>query len=415
MSSPPHRAGSQRVTRALWLGALFLGCREPATESPGPAFEQITSPAGPGSAEPNLAVDARGRVYLTWLERQADSTHALRLAILSGDTWSEPRTIIARRDLFVNWADFPSAFVTATGRIVVHWLQRSGTQKYAYDVWFSQSSDTGATWSQPAVLHRDRSAGEHGFVSFFPAAADSVDAVWLDGRNTSGHDHGGAMQLATTTVGADGGLGSEALIDNRICDCCQTSAAITSRGPVVVYRDRSEKEVRDIAILRRVDGRWTEPARVHDDNWEISACPVNGPAVAARGDTVAVAWFTGAQDTARVRVAFSTDAGATFGPPTRVDDGNPAGRVDVELDHAGRAIVTWIERTTGEEAEVRMRGVSPAGVAETPLTLATSSAARPSGFPRVARRDGGLVVAWTQPGDSGRVRVGKVRLSDGTP
>ena len=61
-----------------------------------------------------------------------------------------------------------------------------------------------------------------------------------------------------------------------------------------------------------------------------TACPVNG-AVAAAGERVAVAWFTGADKTPRVKLAFSNDAGETFGQPVAVDDGNPTGRVDVLL------------------------------------------------------------------------------------
>ncbi len=64
---------------------------------------------------------------------------------------------------------------------------------------------------------------------------------------------------------------------------------MTARGPVVAYRDRSVDEVRDIAVVRRVNGTWTTPAVVHDDHWQIAACPVNGPALASRGDTVVIA------------------------------------------------------------------------------------------------------------------------------
>ena len=114
-------------------------------------------------------------------------------------------------------------------------------------------------------------AADSGFVSFFAADNDSVEAVWLDGRATAGgghESHGaprGAMQLGNARIGPDGGVAASTLIDDRICDCCQTSAAMTSRGPVVVYRDRSPDEIRDIGILRRVDGKWTQPAIVHAD------------------------------------------------------------------------------------------------------------------------------------------------------
>lgn len=405
------------------LAALFLrltsgvlvtvGCARAEPAALAGTVQAIASPARANSGEPNLAVDAKGRVHMTWLEKTADKAYALRYARLEGASWTAPATIVERSDFFVNWADFPSVFVTASGRIMVHWLQRSANGTYTYDVRIAQSVDDGTTWSEPVVLNRDGLAAEHGFASLFAAEGDSIEAVWLDGRNTVDTTGPRAMQLANTRIGPDGGFGAEQMLDTRICDCCQTSAALTPAGPVVVYRDRSEDEIRDIGIVRRVNGRWTEPAKVYDDNWQIAACPVNGPSVAARGDTVVVAWFTGAQDTARVRVAFSTDAGASFSPPVRADDGTPAGRVDVELDAAGRAIVTWLERTGGEDAEVRVRAVARTGAMSPAMTVASSSSKRASGFARIVRRGEDLVVAWTQPGDSARVQVAVGRLAHG--
>ena len=138
---------------------------------------------------------------------------------------------------------------------------------------------------------------------------------------------------------------------------------------------------------------------------------MNGPSVVANGDEVAVAWFTGARDTAKVNVAFSHDAGATFGPPVRVDEGNPVGRVDVEFDGAGRALVTWLERVGNEGAEVRVRPVSPDGVSSPFAVVASSSAARTSGFPRMVRSGDEVLFAWTQPGDTARVRLAVARLN----
>ena len=379
------------------------------------AITAIDAPAGPNSGEPNLAVDGAGRVHLSWLERNADSSVSLRLAVRDNGQWSTPVTVTTGRDLFVNWADFPSVFVAPSGRIVMHWLQRQPGGKYSYGVRVSQSTDGGASWSDPKQLHDDQGAGEHGFVSFFAADGDSVEAIWLDGRAAGGegHEGHGSMQLGNGRIAADGGITPSVMVDDRICDCCQTSAAVTARGPVVVYRDRSAEEIRDIAIVRRVNGKWTEPTRVHADDWHIEGCPVNGPSVVADGDNVAVAWFTGARDTAKVNITFSKDAGATFSAPVRVDDGQPAGRVDVEFDGDGRAMVTWLERVGQEGAEVRLRAIAPDGMRGDVMVVANSAAARSSGFPRMVRSGDELIFAWTQPGDTARVRMASTRLTTG--
>jgi hypothetical protein len=241
-----------------------------------------------------------------------------------------------------------------------------------------------------------------------------LGAVWLDGRKfgKAGHDASNEMMLISTTIDPGGRLGPEVRLDERTCDCCQNSAAMTADGPIIAYRDRSPDEIRDIFVTRRVSGTWTPGVAVHADNWKINACPVNGPSIAASDRRVAVAWFTAANDSARVKVAFSDDAGATFGAPVRVDGGTPAGRVDVELLPDGAALVTWIERTGGDTAAVRARRVGRDGRVGSAMTVATSSAARASGFPRTVITGSDAVFAWTVPGRPSAVRVARARLAE---
>ena len=350
---------------------------------------------------------------MTWLEPR-DSGFALRFSSFNGDSWTEARTIRSGRDFFVNWADFPSMAVSRDGRLAVHWLQRTGGSTYAYGVRMAHSTDGGATWSDPVRPHRDSSNTEHGFVALWPESNGHVGAAWLDGRKFSkeGHDATNEMTVMAGSLDRGGRAGAEALLDARACDCCQTSAAMTSKGPIVVYRDRSADEIRDIAIVRRVNGKWTAPATVHADNWKIAACPVNGPAVSARGDRVVLAWFTGANDTARVKLAFSANAGARFGAPIRIDEGAPAGRVDAELLSDGGALVTWIERTGGDTAAVRLRRVHADGKTGAPITIGASSAARASGFPRMAVSGEHVLFAWTVPGRPSTIRTARMRIAD---
>lgn len=382
-----------------------------AAASP-PVADSLRSPAGPGSAEPNLAVAPDGRIYLSWLE-PADSGFALRFSSLDGREWSAARTIRSGRDFFVNWADFPSIEALGGGRLAAHWLQRTGRATYAYGVRVALSNDDGRTWSDAIVPHRDTSPQEHGFVSLW-REKDNLGVAWLDGRKYSKEARSplNEMTVITSTIDPEGKTGAEVTLDARVCDCCQTSAAMTVQGPIVAYRDRSPDEIRDIYFVRRVRGKWTTPAAVHNDGWKINACPVNGPAVDAIGNRVVLAWFTAANDEPRVNLAFSSSSGLKFSAPIRVDDGNPAGRVDVAALRDGGALVSWIERIGGDTAAVRLRRVDRKGKSSAAMTLASSSASRASGFPRMVVAGEHVIFTWTAPGRPSAVRVARWPLAD---
>ncbi len=366
----------------------------------------IAAPTGAGAAMPNLFSAADGRVLMSWFEPAGGGVYALRLSVRDSEgAWSTPRDVVRRSDLFVNWADFPSVVALTDGRFLAHWLQRNGSGRYAYEVRVAESKDEGATWSASTTPHRPGVPAEHGFVSILPTADGSARLFFLDGSAGLASYAGpipapeGAipMRLSTNRWGSGMADSTKVVLDQRVCECCQTAAAMTARGPVVVYRDRSDAEIRDISILREIQGEWTAPRRVHADEWKVDFCPVNGPAIVADGESVAVTWFTGARDTARVLVAFSTDAGTTFGPAIRVDEGTPAGRVGVQWI-GNDALVSWLERSTGDTAFVKVRRVRRDGTVGAPTTVSTSSGTRSSGFPRMVRGGAGVILAWTIPG-----------------
>lgn len=372
----------------------------------------LVTAAQPGSGEPNVTVTPDGRFLLSWIEPAGNGQHALRYSMRGqGEPWSEPRTIAEGSDWFVNWADFPSVAVLPDGTFFAHWLAKNGTGGYSYDVRVAISRDGGKSWSPPVVPHRDGTQTEHGFVSMTAWNQDAMGLVWLDGRKTAGTGHEGhakqaEMSLMHTTLSSDGRLGEEAVLDGRVCDCCQTDAVRVGADTLVVYRDRSDREVRDMSVVRFAGGRWSAPVLLARDEWEINGCPVNGPAIAAAGGTVAAAWFTAPQEKARVKVAFSSDSGVTFGAPIVVDDGRPLGRVDVVVV-GERAIVSWLEQVE-RGAALRLRSVTRDGTRGPALTIADSSAARSSGFPRIAVGSGEVVVAWRDSAEPPAVRTAVV-------
>jgi hypothetical protein len=407
---------STSTTQRTLVGAVLVSvvaCTPGAAPQPMARIlvRELESPPGPGSGEPSLTLGPTGGALLTWIEPQGDKRHVLKFASRAqGAAWSPSRVIAAGNDWFVNWADFPAMATLPDGTLFAHWLAKSGAGRYAYDVRVVVSRDGGTSWSAPIVPHRDGTQTEHGFVSMTPWGAEQMGIVWLDGRKTvnaahSDQHHAQAeMSLMHSTVGREGRLGQETVLDGRVCDCCQTDAVQAKDATVVVYRDRTDKEIRDMSVVRFTEGRWSEPRPLAHDGWQINGCPVNGPAIAAAGPLVAAAWFAAPNDKASVKVTFSADSGATFGAPIVVDQGRPLGRVDVVLLDGGVALVSWLEQ--GEKsARLRVRRVHADGTSEEPSTVAESSGARSSGFPRMVRAGGEVVIAWRDAAEPPRVRT----------
>jgi heavy metal translocating P-type ATPase len=396
----PAALGSHvRCFVLMLLVAADMACA-PAGDAPSP--REITSPAPAGSSEGNLF--ARGdQLWMSWLVRR-DDVHTLQFARFERDSWSAPRTIVSGTELFANWADFPSVVQCEDGSLAAHWLRRSGAGKYAYDVMVALSRD-GVAWDPPTTPHRDGTQTEHGFVSLVAASGGRLGAVWLDGRMYAGKEEGdpsAEMQLRWSEIPPNGG--SEIVLDSRVCDCCQTAAVRTKSGILIAYRDRSPGEVRDISLVRRDAGKWSEPYPLAQDGWMIPGCPVNGPALDAIDDDVVAAWYTMHGEQSVVQVAFSSDGGASFGAPQRVDQGKALGRIDVVLLPDHDAVVTWMETTDSGDASILARHVGKSAM-EAPFQIAATSAKRASGFPRAARHGDTLYFAWTDAGDSSRVRL----------
>lgn len=365
----------------------------------------IDSPAQMGTAEPNL-VSHEGGAYLSWLRELPDGGHALEWSRWDGESWSTPGVVHTSTDMFANWADFPSLLALSDGTLVAHWLQKSGDGVYDYDVWTRISQDGGASWSTPARPYRDTSLGEHGFVSLVKLGESRFGVFWLDGRQFGADSDTHEMALMYTEYDGSG-FRPETFLDRRVCDCCQTTAASTSDGLFVAYRDRSEGEVRDISYMRRIGGQWTEPRTLHPDGWEIPACPVNGPSAAVQDRAIGVAWFGLSDEQGHVRVVVSEDGGRSFSKAVRVDGGHPLGRVDIEWISEGVALASWVERIEDGRAEVRVRTVQTDLSMGPEHVVARTSASRSSGFPRMTRAGEAVLLTWTDA-DAKRVRVAKV-------
>ena len=357
-----------------------------------------------GKAHLPRLVTQNGALHMTWVE-QEDSLAVLKYASYKDQNWSTPKEITSGTDWFVNWADFPALAVNGE-TVLTNILQKSADGTYDYDIKLNLIAGNKVVKSN-FLLNTDGIPAEHGFVAMRPYD-DGFYVSWLDGRDTKNKKkEDNQMTLRAAIVTLDGTIKEDTVIDSRVCDCCNTAIGITYNGPIVVYRDRSKgaDEIRDTYIVRWVDGSWTTPKAVYNDQWQLNGCPVNGPAIATQEENLVVSWFTASQDMPRVLVTFSQDNGATFGTPVRVDAGMAIGRVDTAFLKDGSALVSWLE-PLGDQVVLQAVRVYQDGRKEAPITITTTSAARASGFPQIEIMDTTVYVTWADlQGDSSQIEM----------
>jgi len=355
-----------------------------------------------GSMAPNLSKGHDGTILLSWIEPEGDG-HVLKFSRLKNNRWSSATEISRGNNWFVNWADFPSVVAVSESLWAAHWLVSQESGGYAYDVNIALSSDSGDTWTESFLPHSDGTPTEHGFVSLFNDA-DSLGAVWLDGRKTAteydeNDVRASGMTLRAGTFSTGHTEPESVLLDDLICDCCQTDVALTTAGPIAIYRNRTVDEQRDIFISRRVDGVWQQGVPVYDDAWEIAACPVNGPVIQADGQTVAAAWFTGANEEPKVKAAWSTDAGRTFAVPIEIDATRPLGHAGSALLADGDLVVSWLRSAGDGRVNLMLKRISQKGEQSADYVVTEAADVFAFSVPQLVSNGADLILVWTSETD----------------
>ena len=376
---------------------LFLAT---CTSTPESRIQEIPSPASDNSFYPRLFTDNTGTVFMSWMEQDENSITKLKYSTYTDETWSEPVEIASDSTWFVNWADYPAIIARNGKPMAAHWLDKVDGGTYAYHIKMKAYNEV---WTNTFTPHTDNTPTEHGFVSMTPATDSSYIALWLDGRNTLDRevdDYANmdkAMTLRAAQISNTGDILEDYRVDETVCDCCQTAIVKTETGYVAAYRNRTPDEIRDIYTTTLINEEWSEPTTINNDNWQIAACPVNGPAIDAHGITVAFAWFTGANDKALVKMAISQDHGQTYGEPILLDDQAPLGRVDLNMSDES-LWVSWL-RPNEEDAELVIRKYELNGEMMEEYSVPGLSKDRNSGFPQISEFGDGLVISYTDLND----------------
>ena len=326
-------------------------------------IEEISFLHDNSNAQPSL-VSKNGSLSLTWISSNEDKKAALNFSQFKDGEWTNPQTVATGSDWFVNWADFPTHAISGD-LILTSYLKKSASGTYTYDVFLNLQKLSGEKIKEDFVLNTDSIKAEHK-----------------------------PMTIRFAEITSAGDLINEIELDSSACDCCQTSITYTDKGPLVVYRDRSEKEVRDIYITRNINDVWEAPIPVHNDGWVIYGCPVNGPKVVSNSNNLAVSWFTVSNGKPTVNLSFSEFYGSSFGNPIKINDHDAIGRVDVAFLNDQEVLVSYME---GDDVGtyLRIKKVSIDGKVSEPITISKIDSGRNTGVPQLEILNNEIFIVWT--------------------
>ena len=393
-------------SRILPVAILMLaGCT--ATKTPVPPAETRALLAVPDATNANVTLASDGRtVVAAWAATASGLTNIyLARSADGGASFSAPQRVNnVDGDANVNGETPPRVAVAGQSVNVLWFSKRDGVSVLRA----AESADGGVTFNAARRITPDGVTGARGWENVALSPDGAVHAVWLDGRNAGAHAQGGHAQHGSMrqdilhAAWKGSSPVTESPIAANVCFCCKT--ALLVRGDVVIaaWRHIFPGSIRDIAVARSTDGGRTfgEPVRASADNWQIDACPDDGPAIAMdAAGTLHVAWPTVVESAGRTSMAIfhaaSADGGRTFAPRQRVDGGEgSAAHPVIAIDANGEAAVAWDELAEGRRL-VRIRaGTAP------PVTVSDGKIAT---YPSIAVSDGAVIVGWTDQSDGGSV------------
>jgi hypothetical protein len=393
--------------------AAFLGARRrgPAVRFVGPAEAGTATPVG---TAPMFAVSPSGTQALAWVSAPDSGTDGRLFVEVGGNApveLTDPLGPVEARG-----ESPPKLAYSADGALNALYVVPRAAAGKRYGVAalrFIRSTDGGRTWTSPvSVTDEPAFARRHNFHALHTGADGSLYVSWIDDR--AGKP---APYLTRSTDGGRSWEPNRRVASGEACPCCRTALATSTDGALfVAWRQVFPGSVRDIAVARSSDhgATWTEPVRVHADDWVYAGCPHAGPSLQIDSvNRLHVAWWTGKEGAAGVFYARSLDGGRSFGPPVALGVARysqPA-HVQLAIGSRGEVVVAWDDGTR-EVPQVVVRVSRDGGETFGP-SVAASAPGRAAGFPVLAATDSTITVAWSE--ESAAARSAAKRRMAGMP
>ncbi len=337
----------------MWMLALVLLFVPATVQAAGFTFGPRLAITHPGKGHElelsgaAIASGQHGEVFVTWA-RPDGQTNNLYLARLDKDGSRIVR--VNPEGMSVDSLhQSPGMAMGPKGEIYISWSSTKPKPEgtlFASDLRLSRSLDSGQSFDSHIRVNEDRPIS-HSFEGLAVAADGVVFVSWIDSRE--------GWEKASTYLARIGEQGAQiehtVTLDGNTCVCCRSHVATGPQNSVAaLWRKVFPGDIRDMELGLSKDGgrSFRAPIRVHQDHWQLNACPHRGGSLAIdKQEQLYTTWYTeGAQDRPNILFARSTE-GRHFTSLQRLDVsvGSIPDHVRMAVDAAGRIIIVWEDAT----------------------------------------------------------------------
>ena len=183
------------------------------------------------------------------------------------------------------------------------------------DIKFSRSMNFGKSFGSAIRVNDDSGNASQSFFTMEVAPDGTIFLIWLDGRDKKNSKPGTSSVYIARSVDNGKTFEKNIKISGDICPCCRTALAFGENGEVFAsWRHVYENNERVVVVATSLDGgnTWGEPMRVAKTGWKINGCAHSGPAMEYVEGKLYIVWYTGKNNSASLKLAYSSDNGKSF-------------------------------------------------------------------------------------------------------
>lgn len=317
--------------------------------------------------------------------------------------WTAPRLLDTGGDaISAEGENRPKLLFGPKGAVLIAYTQPAvGARHHDGNVRMLRSTDGGATFSAPYLVHADRQVITHRFESIGFDGQGVLHTLWVDSRDMEAAPKvGGKTSYRGVGIyrntSTDGGatFGPDTKVADHSCECCRTALGLGSDGVLrAMWRHVFAPNVRDHAFAALGSAAPAHVVRATFDEWRVDGCPHHGPALAAAGEGFHAVWFGIRDKVAGVRYGRLWADGSPQPDTVRLLPDARAEHADVasaglrvavvwrSIDGMTSTLKAWVSSDGGHSFQVQTLGQVQGD----------------NDFPRLVQQGPRMAVVWRNP------------------